>query len=103
MKRFEIPGTYSYYSSYAGGQVSDNTVVYSFLIFGSSTIHTIMFLNFDTWETNVYTSESYTILYGFSQLYNTDQIILLYAYNLNEFFSLEAAYDKLHLTEFLTK
>ena len=102
-KRFEIPGNYSSYAIYAGGRVSDNTVFYSLLSFGSSNFHTIIFLNIDTWETNAYTSESYTLLYGFSQLYNTDQIILLYAYNLDKFFSLEATYDKLHLTEFLTK
>ena len=103
MKRFEIPGNYSSYSIDAGGKVSDNTVVYSLISFGSSNFHTIIFLNIDTWETNAYTSESYTVFYGFSQLYNTGQIILLYAYNLDKFFSLEAAYDKLHLTEFLTK
>ena len=81
-----------------GGKLSNNQILVTYSS-ASPSHHYIDIINTDTWELISYSS-TYLILYSHTIIFNSDQIILSYgeAY-LSDLFSLQTAYDKLHLTE----
>ena len=88
----------------ACGGISDNMILVSFLGISSENFHFVDFINIDTWSTNSYVSSTQLSMLGFSSLFNTDQILLLYQNNdPSEYFSIKTAYDRLDLVESFAK
>ena len=86
----------------AGGAASDNMLVCSTLT-SSSQYHIITFINTDSWTLTSFKASGGSItLLGFSEFFNTDQIVLAYDKDSSEFFSIQASYDKLNYTELYT-
>ena len=88
---------------HASGLISNNQLIYTFVGF-SPPIPIVAFINTDTWEAISFSMEAgtYVITYNFSPLFNTDQIVLAYSRS-PDYFTLQIAYDKLHMTELYTQ
>ena len=87
----------------AGGLISNNLLIYT--IAGTApTTSIVAFINTDTWEAISFSADEgvYANTYNFSPLFNTDQIILAGSRS-SDFYTLQTAYDKLHMTELYTQ
>ena len=87
----------------AGGLISNNQLMFSFKGISPSTF-IVNFINTDTWEAISFNTEIGTTLaiYNFSPLFNTDQIVLACSKG-SDYYTLQTAYDKLHMTESYTQ
>ena len=87
----------------ANGWISDDMIVLS-LSTSTENSNMVDFINTNDWTLTSFKGSSRTELGGFSQLFNTDQIILLLQDIDNQVdFSLQIGYDKFHMTEFFTQ
>ena len=82
-----------------GGSISDNVMVCSVRT-SDSQYHILHIINTDTWTLTSYQGliNEQEIL-GFSQIFDTDQVVLTYLGANSDYFTLKTAYDKLDLTE----
>ena len=84
------------------GKFSQNKILMS-ISSTSPSYHFLDIIDTDTWERNSYSTSNLYVLYGASTIFNTNQIILSYAFvptlTSIDRFTIQAAYDKLHLTE----
>ena len=96
----KIENSLTYGTSYlqGSGRISNNMIMASFTTW-SPNYNPLTFINTDTWEQTSYVSENFLLSYGFTPLFSSDQIVLLFKGPSSSYFTLQAAYDKLHLTE----
>ena len=89
---------------HGNGRYSNNILLIHITeIVGTTFYNYLTFVNTDDWNVTTYTSGLLRRLYNFAPMFSTDQVILL----INNIFSsrqytIQAAYDKLHMTEFYT-
>ena len=104
-KIVDPPGSDQIFFYHGNGRYSNNIALVHITVSGSGTFtNYLMFVNTDDWTVTTYTIGLLRRLYNFAQMFSTDQVILLI--NNAQFqrhFSLQAAYDKLHMTEFFTQ
>ena len=85
----------------ASGRISNNAIMISFSF--STQYSPLVFINTDTWDLTSYSSNVFNVPSGFTPLFSTDQIVLLIQTNTPDFFTLQAAYDKLNTTELFSE
>ena len=84
----------------ASGKISDTKVVIGIR---DNSAHILTFVDVVTWNANTfYAAGSGIFIQSFVPLFSTDQIILMYQGVNSEHYTLQAAYDKLNLTEMYT-
>ena len=94
--------TFTSLETHAGGAISDSMLICSTQT-DSSKYHIISLINTDTWTLTSYNAPSGNMtFFGFSKLFDTDQIILILSLGSNQPFSLKTAYNKLNYTELYT-
>ena len=100
-KEFQYPSlTASNYQIQASGKISDTKVVISSK---DNNFHLLTIVDVVTWVAyTFYAAGSSIFTQGFTPLFSTDQIILVYQGANSEQYTLQTAYDKLNLTEMYT-
>ena len=83
------------------GGISDTMIFLSFNSYnGSSFNFHVEYVDLDTWETKSYSFDRKFNIYGYTKLFNTDQIIFLCDDdNSTTFFSLQTTYNRLDFVE----
>ena len=99
-KIVEFMGATSALISTCGG-ISDTMIFLSFNSYnGSSFNFHVEYVDLDTWETKSYSFDRKFNIYGYTKLFNTDQIIFLCDDdNSTTFFSLQTTYNRLDFVE----
>ena len=99
-KIVEFMGATSGSISTCGG-ISDTMIFLSFNSYnGSSFNFHVEYVDLDTWETKSYSFDRKFNIYGYTKLFNTDQIIFLCDDdNSTTFFSLQTTYNRLDFVE----
>ena len=87
----------------ANGRISDDKIILAMKV-SSTTRFFVTFINIDTWDLNSFYAEGSYDLEGFSSLFNTDQIYMIFDDSTNSIdFTIRATYDKLHYTELFSQ
>ena len=98
VKHISYPESITDSRTTSSAKLSDNQILLTFLSSDGGS-QFVDIINSDTWEKTSYISAN-IYLFGSSPIFNTDQVILLYAETSSDsFFTLQASYDKLHFTE----
>ena len=86
----------------SSGAISDNMLVLCGRDNRNTTV--VNFLNTDTWTVSSFNAEEDVIFHilGYSQLFSTDQIVLLIRESQRKNYVIKTAYDRLNLTELFT-
>ena len=91
------PGTPSSFIR-ANGRFANNLILIHFPTTSPSGDNLIL-VNTDDWNVTTYVSSSSRNLHNYLPMFDTDQIMLLFTSSGN-YFTIQAAYDKFHNTEF---
>ena len=95
------PSATSFSEVHSNGRFSNNMLLIH-VGQGSPSSENLIFVNTDDWTSTTYISTYNRILYNHSPMFNSDQIVLLLTDVVLDYYTLQTAYDKLHLTEFYT-
>ena len=93
------PPATSFPNPRANGRFSNNMILIHTAQSAPSTGDNLILVNTDDWNVTTYVSSSSRNLHNYLPMFDTDQIMLLLI-NFGEYITLQAAYDKLHNTEF---
>ena len=102
-KQLSYSTSFSSSINVANGWISDDMIVLS-MYTSSENSNLLDFINTTDWTLISYKGSSQRKLNGFSSLFNTNQIILLFGDSNNQVdYTLQIAYNKLNMTEFFTQ
>lgn len=102
VKHIAYPQSLSASHSPFCGKISSNQIIVAFLS-SAYDYHFLDIINTETWEHISYTS-TYLVLRAASPIFNSNKIYLTYGLSSTaDMFTLQAAYDKLHLTELFSQ
>ena len=87
-------------SLFANGRYSNNLMLIHISFTLVSNGDSLILVNTDDWTVTTYISSSSRYLENYLPIFDTDQIMLMLADGFRGRYTVQTAYDKLHLTEF---